>query len=188
MKRLSQGKTIVTGLSGRYATALFDLAVDAKALDSVNGDLAKLGAALAESADLKALTTSPRIKREDAAKAVQAVAHTLGLSALTSNFLGVLAQNRRLGTLGGVIGDFQKLLAAHRAEQAAEVTSAHALNAEQITALKAKLKAGLGTDVTLITKVDPSILGGLIVKVGSKLIDSSLKTKLDGLSLAMKGL
>ncbi len=182
---VSEAKRTVTGLAGRYATALFDLASDAKAIDEVADSINKIKQALTDVADVRALTTNPMISRTQGAKAIAAVAGQLGLDSLTTRFLGVLAANRRLGEIGAIHGAFQQLLAAHRGETAAEVTSAHALTEPQLDALKKKLRAGLGQDVTLITKVDPAILGGLVVKVGSKLIDSSLKTKLDSLSLAM---
>ena len=158
---------IVAGLAGRYATALFDLAKDGGKLDSVGQSLVRLRAALAESAELRALITSP---------------------VLTKNFLGVLAANRRLTALVNVMAAYDKLAADHRGETTAEVTSAHPLSADQVTALKSKLKAGLGREVMIDQTVDPSILGGLIVKVGSKMIDSSLRTKLQQLRLAMKGI
>lgn len=178
---------IVAGLAGRYATALFDLAKDGGKLDSVGQSLARVRAALAESAELRALVSSPLLARQDAAKGVAAVADTLGLDPLTKNFLGVLAANRRLTALGDVMAAYDKLAADHRGETTAEVTSAHPLSADQVTALKAKLKAGLGREVMIDQTVDPSILGGLIVKVGSKMIDSSLRTKIDTLGQAMKG-
>jgi F-type H+-transporting ATPase subunit delta len=129
---------------------------------------------------------SPQLAREAAAKAVAAVAAELKLDGLTTKFLGVLASNRRLGAFADVKAAFASLMAAHRGETTADVTSAHPLSDAQLTALKAKLKAGLGRDVAIQTHVDPAILGGLVVKVGSKLIDSSLRTKLDALALHMK--
>ena len=178
---------IVAGLAGRYATALFDLAKDGGKLDSVGQSLARVRTALAESAELRALVSSPLLARQDAAKGVAAVADKLGLDPLTKNFLGVLAANRRLTALGDVMAAYDKLAADHRGETTAEVTSAHPLSADQVTALKSKLKAGLGREVMIDQTVDPSILGGLIVKVGSKMIDSSLRTKIDTLGQAMKG-
>jgi F-type H+-transporting ATPase subunit delta len=185
---VAEAKTNTTiGLSGRYATALFELAREAKALPAVEASLARFATALAGSADLAALMNSPSIARTDASKSLTAVAGTLELDGLTTKFLGTLANNRRLASYASVHAAFSQLMSGHRGETTATVTSAHALTEVQLAALKAKLKAGLGADVSLQTKVDPSILGGLIVKVGSKLIDSSLKTKLDSLSMAMKG-
>nr|WP_188763353.1 F0F1 ATP synthase subunit delta [Polymorphobacter glacialis] len=174
-------------MSGRYATALFDLAVDAGSLDTVGTSLATLKDALAGSDDLKALTNSPMVSRKQAAAGIAAVAGSLGLDKLTTAFLGVLAGNRRLGTLSAIIRDFTALAAARRGEISARVTAAHPLSADQQQALAAKLKAGLGRDVALDITVDPAILGGLIVRVGSRMIDSSLKTRLDSLGQALKG-
>jgi F-type H+-transporting ATPase subunit delta len=182
---VSEAKRRVTGLAGRYATALFDLAAEAKSIDQVAGSLAKTAQGLADVAALKDLTTNPMISRAPGQQAIAAVAATLGLDALTTKFLGVLAANRRLASLPDIIASFGILLSAHKGETVAEVTSAHGLSDGQLAALKTKLRASLGKDVTLITKIDPAILGGLVVKIGSQLIDSSLKTKLDSLSLAM---
>jgi F-type H+-transporting ATPase subunit delta len=178
---------VALGLSGRYATALFDLAVEAKALDAVAASLATLKDALAQSADLKTLMTSPMVMRSAAAAGVAGVATSLKLDSLTSNFLGVLAKNRRLAALPAIIRDFSALAAARRGEISAQVTAAHKLSAAQQKALAAKLKAGLGRDVALDITVDPAILGGLIVRVGSRMIDSSLKTRLGALGQALKG-
>ncbi len=178
---------IVTGLAGRYATALFGLARDQKQIDTVSQSLMKLRAALRDSADFATLTTSPLIGREQGMKAILAAADTLGVDPLTRNFLGVLARARRLAILDTVIRDFNALAAHARGETTAEVTSAHPLDDDQVAALKAKLTASLGRDVSVDLRVDPSILGGLIVRVGSRMTDSSIRTKLDNLALAMKG-
>lgn len=178
---------IATGLAGRYATALFDLARDGKQIDTVSASFAKLRTALAESDDFKALTTSPLISRDAAAKAALAAADAMQIDSLTRNFIGVLANNRRLGALASIIRTFESLAAHHRGEVTAEVTSAHPLTADQTNALKAKLKTGLGRDVAIDLNVDPAILGGLVVKVGSRQIDSSIRTKLNSLAYAMKG-
>ena len=178
---------IAQGLGGRYATALFDLAVEGKALDTVAASLARLKAALVDSADLKALTTSPMVTRTAAAAGIAGVAKAMDLDPLTSNFLGVLAENRRLAQLPNIIRDFAALAAHRRGETTARVTAATPLSAEQQDALRAKLKSGLKTDVALDITVDPAILGGLIVRVGSRMIDSSLKTRLDSLGQALKG-
>ncbi len=177
----------VAGLSGRYATALFDLARNARQTDTVAASLAGLRTALRESDDLRTLTTSPVIDRAAATRGIDAVATSLALDPLTRNFLGVLAHNRRLSALPAIIRDFDRLAAAERGEITAEVTSAHPLDAEQQAALKAKLRAGLGADAALVLNVDPEILGGLVVRVGSRMIDSSLRTKLNSLATAMKG-
>jgi F-type H+-transporting ATPase subunit delta len=178
---------ITAGLAGRYASALFDLAVDTKAIEAVESSLAKLTAALAESGDLAALIASPLVSRTDAAKGIAAVAAALGLDDLTARFLGVLADNRRLADLPAMIRAFGQIVAAHRGEVTAEVTTAHPLDDEQLAALKAQLKSRVGRDVAVQTKVDPAILGGLVVKLGSQLIDASIRTRLNTLATAMKG-
>lgn len=178
---------IQASLSGRYATALFELARDERKLDAVSASLATLKDALANSAEFAKLTSSPLVDRAAATKTVAAIAPQLGLDPLTGNFLGVLAQNRRLGELSAVIRAFTGLVARHRGETTADVTSAHPLSDDQIDALKARLKAQTGRDVTIDLKVDPAILGGLIVKVGSRMVDGSIRTKLNTLATAMKG-
>jgi F-type H+-transporting ATPase subunit delta len=178
---------IQASLSGRYATALFELARDQKQLDTVSASLSTLKAALAESDDLRRLTASPLISREAATKAMAGVTASLGLDPLTSNFIGVLAQNRRLGQLGPAIAAYTMLAARHRGETTAVVTSAHPLTNDQVEALKSKLKAQLHADVAVDLNVDPTILGGLIVKVGSRQVDGSIRTKLNSLAHAMKG-
>lgn len=178
---------IQASLAGRYALALFELARDGKALESVAASLGMLKAALAESADLKTLTQSPLIGREAGARAIAAVAATLGLESMTTNMLGVLAQNRRLSQLGTIIRAFEALLSAHKGETRAEVTSAFALTKAQSDALAKQLKARTGRDTALDLTVDPAIMGGLIVKMGSQMIDSSLRTRLNTLAQAMKG-
>jgi F-type H+-transporting ATPase subunit delta len=178
---------IQASLSGRYATALFDLAREAKAIDAVSASLETIARALSGAADFRALTTNPLLSRDEAAKAVAAVAEHLGLDALTAKFLGVLAQNRRLAQLPAVTAAFRALAAAHRGEASADVTSAHPLDAAQVDALKARLKATVGRDVAVNLKVDPAILGGLVVRIGSRMIDSSIRTRLNTLAVAMKG-
>jgi F-type H+-transporting ATPase subunit delta len=186
-ERVETSGGIRASLAGRYASALFDLARDERQIESISGSLDKVKAALAGSADLKALTTSPLVNRDDAAKAIAATSETLGLDPLTRRFLGVLAKNGRLSQLDAVIRMFARLAAQHRGETTAEVTSAFPLNDGQVAALKANLKARGGSDVTIEAKVDPSILGGIVVRLGSQMIDASIKTKLNTLALAMKG-
>lgn len=178
---------IQASLSGRYASALFDLASEAGTVSAVESDLDKLSAALAESAELKQLTTNPRVSRGEAEKALWGVSALLGLSELTQNFLGVVAQNRRLSALPDVIRAFRMIAAAQRGEVTAEVTSAHALTDAQLDALKAKLTAREGRTVKLTSNVDPDLLGGLVVTIGSKRIDGSIRTRLNSLANAMKG-
>jgi F-type H+-transporting ATPase subunit delta len=178
---------IQASLSGRYALALFELARDGKSLDTVSESLGAIKSALAESPDFKALVFSPLIGREAAAKTVAAVAASMGLDKLTSNFLGVLAQNRRLAQLPAIIRNYETLLSNHRGEARAEIVSAHPLSKTQITALQKNLRARVGRDVAVDAKVDPAILGGLVVKIGSQMIDSSIRTRLNTLAQAMKG-
>jgi F-type H+-transporting ATPase subunit delta len=178
---------IAQGLSGRYATALFDLAIERKSLDSVLASLATLADGLSSSDDLKTLTTSPMVSRAQAAAGIGAIADAMALDALTSNFLGVLAANRRLASLPAIIRDVRALAAARRGEVTARVTSAHPLSKAQQSALVKKLKAGLGREVSLDITLDPAILGGLVVRIGSRMIDSSIRTRLDQLGQALKG-
>jgi F-type H+-transporting ATPase subunit delta len=186
-KRVETSGGIQASLSGRYAVALFDLARDGKSLDTVAESLAGLKAAIAESTDFKGLIYSPVLSREAMAKAIAAVAASMGLDRLTTNFLGVLAQNRRLAQLPAVIRAYETLLSNHKGEARAEVTSAHPLSKTQITALARSLKARVGRDVAVDAKVDSTILGGLVVKIGSQMIDSSIRTRLNTLAQAMKG-
>ena len=178
---------IQASLSGRYATALFELARDSKTIPQVEASLVTVRQALAESDDFRQLTASPLIGRTAAAKAIAATAAKLKLDATTANFLGVLAQNRRLGQLPAIIRDFRKLAAQFRGETTAEVVSAHPLDADQVEALKQQLRTRVGRDVNVDLAVDPSLLGGLVVKIGSQMIDSSIKTRLNSLAQAMKG-
>jgi len=178
---------IQASLAGRYATALFELARDGKQLDAVGASLASLQQALADSDAFRALTVSPLTSRDDALKTVRAVAASMDLDPLTADFLGVLAQNRRLAKLGEIIRAFGQLAARHRGETSAEIVSAHPLDDGQLEAIRARLKSRLGRDVTVDPRVDPAILGGLVVKVGSQMIDGSIRTKLDTLAQAMKG-
>ena len=177
---------IQASLAGRYASALFDLASENGTVSAVESDLDKLEAGLAESDDLKLLTTNPKVSRGAAEKALWGVSAIMGLSELTQNFLGVLAQNRRLAQLPAVIRAFRAIAAAQRGEVTAEVTSAHALTDAQLADLKSKLTVREGRTVKLSTKVDPELLGGLVVTIGSKRIDGSIRTRLNSLSQAMK--
>jgi F-type H+-transporting ATPase subunit delta len=177
---------IKASLAGRYASALFELASEAGNVSAVESDLDRLASALAESGDLADLIKNPEVSRADLGKAMVALGKLLELDGLTSNFLGVLSQNRRLGHLPQIISAFNMIAAAQRGEVTAEVTSAHALSDEQVDALQAKLKAREGRNVKIRTNVDPGLLGGLVVTIGSKRIDSSIRTRLNSLSQAMK--
>ncbi len=176
----------LSGVSGRYALALFDLARDTKQLDAVEGDLSSLEGMIADSDDLAALVTSPLARREEQARAFDAISQAAQLNDLTRRFLGVIIENRRLSSVAEIIENFRQLLSQHRGEVTAEVTSAHKLTAKQVTALQAKLKSMVGHDVRIDSSVDESLLGGLVVKVGSKMIDSSIRTKLTNLQVSMK--
>ncbi|MBC8269023.1 MAG: F0F1 ATP synthase subunit delta [Rhodospirillaceae bacterium] len=184
---MSSDKSGTSGLAGRYASAIFDLAVANKQLDAVTGNLEQLSAMIGESEDLRVLLGSPVISRNDQNKAMSALAEKAGFDGLTRNFIGVVADNRRLFVLPAIIAAFQEILKSHRGEATAEVVSASALSDKQVKALGDQLKKAIGTKVTIDTSVDPELLGGLVVKVGSRMIDSSLRTKLQQLRLAMIG-
>jgi F-type H+-transporting ATPase subunit delta len=175
-----------TNVGGRYALALFDLALETKALDAVEADLKALKAAREESADLRRLLQSPGFSAEDKGRALKAIGDAAQLNPTTRNFLGVLAANRRASALPAVIAAFERLSAAHRGVVAAEVTTAIALTAAQAKGIQAALAQALGQEPEITTRVDPSILGGLKVKVGSRLFDASLRSKLDSLKFALK--
>jgi F-type H+-transporting ATPase subunit delta len=177
----------VSGVPGRYASALFELATEEKATEEVGRQLARFGSAIDQSEDLRRLVRSPVYASEDQIGALEGVATELGLSGTTINFLKLSAKNRRLPALPDMIKAYATLLASAKGEIAGEVTSAETLSESQLNDLKAALKGSLGRDVALSTRVDSSILGGLIVKVGSRMMDNSLKTKLQTLKIAMKG-
>ncbi len=179
--------TTVSGISGRYATALFDLALDQTALEPVADDLASLGRMIDDSDDLRRLVRSPVIGRRAQIAALDAIMEKAGANDLTRKFVGLVARNRRLFALPGMIRGFARLMAQHRGEVAGEVISAHPLSDDQLQALKAQLKTAVGSDVQLETRVDAALLGGLVVKIGSRMIDSSLRTKLQNLKFVMKG-
>ena len=178
---------IQASLGGRYALALFELARDAKAIDQVEQSLTAVREALARSSDFRALTTSPVVSRGAASKAVLATAGELGIDPTTRNFLGVLARNRRLGQLPQIIRAFRQLASRYRGETNAEVTSAHPLSDDQVIELKQQLRARVGREVAVDLAVDPALLGGLVVRIGSQMIDSSIRTRLNALASAMKG-
>ena len=178
---------IQASLAGRYASALFGLARDERQIDAVSRSLESLVQALAESADLKELVESPLVGREDAGKAFAALAPSLGLDPITANFLGVVARNGRKRELPAIVRMFRRLAAEHRGEITAEVRSARPLKDDQLEALRTRLRARAGSDVAIETQVDPAILGGLVVKLGSQMIDASIRTKLNRLATAMKG-
>ena len=177
----------VSGVPGRYASALFELASEEKATEEVGRQLGAFGAAIDQSEDLNRLVRSPVFSSEDQVSALTAVAGELGIAGTTLNFLKLAAKNRRLSALPDMIKAYATLLSQSKGEIAGEVTSAEPLTDSQLSDLKAALKSSLGRDVALSTRVDSAILGGLIVKVGSRMMDNSLKTKLQNLKIAMKG-
>jgi F-type H+-transporting ATPase subunit delta len=179
---------MMASMAGRYAAALFDLAKEERQLPQVEADLASFRAMLDGSDDLRRLVRSPVISADDQAKALGAILGKAGFSPLTGNFFKLIARNRRLFAAGDMIRDFRALLARERGEVAADVASAHPLTPDQLNALKDALRVQIGKDVQVNTRVDPALLGGLVVKVGSRMIDSSLRTKLNNLKVAMKGL
>jgi F-type H+-transporting ATPase subunit delta len=176
-----------TGLAGRYATAVFELARESGAIDAVSADLTTLRTALRESADLAHLVKSPVFSAEEQTRALTPVLVLLNLSPLSTKFILTVAHKRRLFALEAIIAAYERLAARGRGEIAAEVTAARALKDDEMTSLKAVLKARLGREPRLSSRVDPTLLGGLVVKVGSRMIDTSLRAKLEGLSAVMKG-
>jgi F-type H+-transporting ATPase subunit delta len=175
-----------TDVASRYAQALFGLADDNGQLDAVDGDLKSLKAMIGESLDLRRLIASPAFSSEDKGRALIALADKAQLSATTRKFLGLLAANGRIGALAGIITAFQALAAKRRGLVAAEVTTAMELSKDQQKGLQAALRQALGKDPEITTRVDPAILGGLKVRVGSRLYDASLRSKLDQLKFALK--
>jgi F-type H+-transporting ATPase subunit delta len=176
----------VSGVAERYASSLFELALAENAVEQVTADLDRFQAMLDESEDLRRFIASPVFSSEDQLKAIVALSAKAGISGYFANFLKVVAKHRRLFALPGMIRAFRIIAAEQRGEITAEVTSAHALTQAQEDELKAALKSVTGKNVTAAITVDPSILGGLIVKVGSRQIDTSLRTKLSTLKLALK--
>jgi len=179
---------MMASMAGRYAAALFELAKEQKQLDQVERDVRTFQSLLEGSADLARLVRSPVISAEAQARALEAVLARAGISGFTGNFLKLIVRNRRLFAVADMLRAFLSLLARERGEVSADVASAHPLSGEQMQVLADSLKASIGRNVQIRTRVDPNLLGGLIVKVGSKMIDSSLRTKLNNLKVAMKGI
>jgi len=175
-----------SGVAGRYATALFELGRDAKALEQVEADATALEAALAESADLRGMMSSPVFTREDQGKAIGAIAAKMGLGPIVTSTLGLMALNRRLFVVPGVLAQLKALIASERGEVTAEVRSAKPLTDAQTAALAEMLKASVGREVKLDVTVDEDLIGGLVVKVGSRMIDTSIRAKLAKLQNVMK--
>jgi F-type H+-transporting ATPase subunit delta len=174
-------------LAGRYATAILELAQEEKSVEPVERDFDTLKRLIAGSSDLSHFLRSPIFTRADQAKAMNAVLEKIGAAALTTKFVLILASKRRLFALGDIIRAFQNRLARQRGEVQAQVSSAHALSDAQMSELKAVLRAELGRDPRIETRIEPSLLGGLVVKVGSRMVDSSLRTKLNRIRIAMRG-
>jgi F-type H+-transporting ATPase subunit delta len=179
--------TGVAGLATRYATALFELARDAGALDKVAADLDFVKTLIEQSADLRRLVRSPIIGRAEQGKAMDAVLARAEVHDLTRRFVGVIASNRRLFSLESIIAAFKQLLAKSRGELTAVVSTAQPLDDAQRAALDASLRRAVGVKVAVETKVEPELLGGMVVRIGSRMFDSSLRSKLQRLQLAMKG-
>ncbi len=180
--------TGVSGLAERYAAALFDLADERRALDEVAADLSQLRAMLAASGDFSRLIRSPVLSRDVQARAIGALAESAEFSSLVRDFLAVVARNRRLFAIPAMITAFLANLAARRGEVSAQVTAARPLSEAQLAALNEQLRRSIGSRVSVDVRVDPELIGGMIVKVGSRMVDGSVKSKLQRLQLAMKSI
>jgi F-type H+-transporting ATPase subunit delta len=178
---------IVAGMAGRYAGALFELAREARTVDGVKGDLDRFAALLAESPDLQRLVRSPVFSAEDQLRALTVILERAALGSLTTNFLKLVTSNRRLYAIGDMIKAFALRYAGHKGEVTAAVTVAEPLGDRQRHALEEALKSVSTENVALTVTVDPTIIGGLIVKLGSRMVDTSLRTKLNSMRQAMKG-
>jgi len=177
---------IVSGMAGRYATALFELALEEKSLDAVKAELDRFDAMVAESPDLLRLCRSPTFTAEEQKRALAAVLDKAEIGGLAANFLKVVTSNRRLFAVGDIIRGFRAMVARHKGEVTAQVTLAEMPGEQQLSAIKDALKAVTSKDVQVDVKVDPTIIGGLVVKLGSRMVDSSLRTKLNALKAVMK--
>jgi F-type H+-transporting ATPase subunit delta len=183
---VAKSSSPVSGVAERYAASLHDLAAEANVVPQVEADLSRFEEMLSGSEDLSRMIRSPVFSADEQFKAISAILDAAGITGLVGSFLKVVAKNRRLFAVPAMIKAFRRIAAAARGEVAAEVTSAHALTAAQETELKAALKGVAGKDVSIAVTVDPTLLGGLVVKLGSRQIDTSLRTKLNSLKLALK--
>lgn len=183
---MADATSLGSGVADRYAQALFELALEENALDEVAAGIEGLDALIAESADLRRLIASPVFSAAEQEGALGAVMERAGIGGLVANFVRLTAKNRRLFALPGMIAAFRARLARHRGETSAEVIAAQPLSEEQLTTLKEALRASTGKDVRLDLKVDPTLIGGLVVKLGSRMIDSSIRTKLNSLRIVLK--
>jgi F-type H+-transporting ATPase subunit delta len=184
--RVAREEPIISGMAGRYATALFELAVEANAIDAISADLGRLDALIGDSADLMRLVKSPVFSSEDQLRALSAVLDKIGIDDLAARFLKVVASNRRLFAVRDMIQAYRALVARHKGEVSARVTVAEMPSETRIAEIKDALKSVTGKDVALDVKIDPAIIGGLIVQIGSRMVDSSLRTKLNAIKHAMK--
>ncbi|MGI8526821.1 MAG: F0F1 ATP synthase subunit delta [Pseudolabrys sp.] len=184
---MADENSIISGMAGRYASALFELALESKSTDAVRGELEKFDALIAGSADLNRLVRSPVFGVDDQLRALSAILDKAGVKGLAANFLRVITTNRRLFAARDMIRAYRALVARHKGEVTAQITVAEKLSDKNTAALKSALKSVTGgKDIDFDVKIDPAIIGGLIVKVGSRMVDSSLRTKLNSIKLAMK--
>lgn len=183
---MAEHDSLVSGVAQRYATALFELARDEGAIEATEADLGRFEALMAESKDLRRFVASPVFSAEEQLAGISAIVEKAGIGGLAGNFVKLAARNRRLFAVPGMIQAFHAFAAAARGETVAEVTSAEPLNTTHIEALKSALSEATGRKITLKTSVDPALIGGLVVKLGSRMIDTSLRTRLNSLKLAMK--
>ncbi|TLP46919.1 MULTISPECIES: F0F1 ATP synthase subunit delta [Cohaesibacter] len=183
---MTDNNSEISGVAERYARALFDLSLEEKAIDATEADLGRIEAIMNESEDFMRLVKSPVFTSDEQLAAVSALLDKAKIEGIVGNFVRVVTSNRRLFSLPGIIKAFRKILSNHRGEQVAEVTSAQPLSNDELEALKASIKDALGKDIAIDAKVDPELLGGLVVKVGSQMIDSSVRTKLNSLKIALK--
>ncbi len=177
---------LVSGMAGRYATALFDLARENGAIDAVKADLERFDTLISDNPDLARLVRSPVFSADEQLKALSAVLDRAGIGGLSARFLKLVTANRRLFAVHDMVRAFRQMVAANKGEATAEVTVAEEIKGEHLEALRSALKAVSGKDIDLKLKIDPAIIGGLIVKIGSRMVDTSLRTKLNAIRHAMK--
>jgi len=183
---LAGEQPIVSGMAGRYATALFELARETNSIDAVKADLERFDAMVGESADLNRLVRSPVFSAAEQLQALSAVLDRAGIGGLAAKFLKLVTMNRRLFAARDIVRGYRELVALHKGEATAEITVAEQLKDDHVAALKSALQAVSGKDVDLNIKIDPAIIGGLVVKLGSRMVDTSLRTKLNAIRHAMK--
>jgi F-type H+-transporting ATPase subunit delta len=186
-RKVAQQQRAMAGVAGRYALALYELAQESGAIEPTSGELERFQNLLDSSEDLSRLVKSPVFSADEQETALQAIFNTAGINGHAAKLILLLAKNRRLSAVGDVIQAYRSLIARARGEVTADVTSAEPLTAAQVDSLKKDLAQAIGRNVTLVTRTDESLIGGLIVKIGSRMIDASLKTKLQNLKLTMKG-